>query len=125
MIKGIGTDIIEIERIKAAIEKYGSRFLNRIFSKHEQEYCLSKKSPWVHLAGRFAAKEAIAKALGTGIRKGISWLDIEIDHDSRGKPVVKLSENLMKMMNHPTLLISISHCRSYSTSFAIWEDLAK
>lgn len=120
MILGIGNDIIEIERIKNNIDQYGERFLDRIFTKQEQTYCFNRKEFALHFAGRFAAKEAVAKALGTGFADGLTWVDIEILNDSKGKPYVAPSAKLMLLFNHPSLLISISHCRSYATAMAIW-----
>lgn len=121
MTKSIGTDIIEVDRIDKIVTKYGSKFLDRIFTKEEQAYCLKHKKSSQHFAGRFAAKEAIVKALGTGIREGISWTDIEITKDHHGKPLVKLSPSLNEKFDHPTLLISISHAKKYATAVAIWK----
>lgn len=119
MVKNVGNDIIEISRIKKAWQRHGDRFLEKIFTAKEQAYCLSKKAcPERHLAGRFAAKEAIAKALGTGFGP-ISWLDIEIINDAQGKPIVVSSERLLSEFNHPQFLISISHCHEYATAVAI------
>lgn len=120
MIQGIGNDIIEVSRIKSIIDRYHSRFLNRVFTPHEQKYCLSKKEPSLHFAGRFAAKEAIAKALGTGLRHGLSWQDIEIRNDPAGKPFVVLSEKFMKLFNSPSLMVTISHCHAYATAVAVY-----
>jgi holo-[acyl-carrier protein] synthase len=117
---GVGTDIIEIGRIEKAIEKYRQRFLDRIFTEAEQRYCLKYKLSARHFAGRFAAKEAIVKALGTGFKDGISWLDIEITNDHTGKPTVKLSEQIQKSLNSPHILLSISHCHEYATACAIY-----
>lgn len=122
MILGIGNDIIEVARIKANIERYQDRFLNRLFTKEEQDYCLSRKEPSIHLSGRFAAKEAIVKALGTGFSQGITWLDIQITNDVNGKPFPLLSEKIIDLFNNPTILISISHCHEYATAFAIWTE---
>lgn len=116
---GIGTDIIEIGRIEKAIEKYQQRFLDRIFTETEQKYCLKYRTSARHFAGRFAAKEAVVKALGTGFKNGISWLDIEIINDQTGKPMVRLSEHIIKMLNFPEILLSISHCHEYATACAI------
>ena len=91
MILGIGNDIIEVVRIKTAIERYQQKFLNRLFTPTEQAYCLSRKDSSLHFAGRFAAKEAVSKALGTGFSQGLTWLDIEIYNDPSGKPSVRLS----------------------------------
>ncbi|MBA3722162.1 MAG: holo-ACP synthase [Parachlamydiaceae bacterium] len=120
MIEGIGNDIIEIARIKANIERYRERFLNRIFTPREQHYCNKKKESAIHFAGRFAAKEAVVKALGTGFSQGITWLDVEIFNDDNGKPIVSVSSKLSELFDSPKLLISISHCREYATAFAIW-----
>ena len=115
MIEGIGTDIIEIDRIRENIEKHGSQFLDRLFSKKEQDYCHKYKDPAPHFAGRFAAKEAISKALGTGFGAELSFLDIEIINDEMGKPVVTLSKKL-------NIHLSISHCNSFATATALCES---
>lgn len=122
MILGIGNDIIEIERIRIIIERYSQRFLNRLFTLKEQAYCLKRKNPALHFAGRFAAKEAVAKALGTGFSKGLDWTDIEILNDINGKPIVVPSDQLNELFNNPKLQISISHCHAYATAFAIWQS---
>jgi holo-[acyl-carrier protein] synthase len=119
MIHGVGTDIIEIKRIEASITRFGQRFLDRLFTTNEQAYCLSHRDPHPRFAGRFAAKEAVVKALGTGFRDGISWLDIEILNDSQGKPSAILSPELQEAFNSPKIHLSISHCRDYATAFAV------
>jgi holo-[acyl-carrier protein] synthase len=119
MILGIGNDIIEIERIKNSIFRHGARFLEKIFTEKERSYCLKYKDSHRHFAGRFAAKEAIVKALGTGISKGLSWLDIEITNDEHGKPLASLSPDVAISFNYPQVLISISHSREYATAFCI------
>lgn len=120
MIQGIGTDIIEVKRIDQAIKRFEKRFLDRIFTAHEQEYCLRHRDSARHYAGRFAAKEAIVKALGTGFRNGISWIDIEISNDSNGKPKASFSNKLKQAYGDPQIMITISHCREYATSFALY-----
>lgn len=119
MIYGIGTDIIEVKRIEQAIERFGQRFLDRLFCEEEQLYCNRHRDKARHFAGRFACKEAIVKALGTGFRDGINWLDIIISNDRHGKPIVNLSDKLQHTFNSPHLHISISHCREYATAFAV------
>ncbi len=119
MIDGIGNDIVEINRISASLEKYGDRFLNRVFTQDEQDYCLRRKEPALHFAGRFAAKEAIVKALGTGFSEGLTWIDIEIHNESSGKPFVAISNKLKEMFGSPIIHISISHCKEYATAVAI------
>lgn len=116
-MKGLGTDIIEIERIRNAYNRFGKRFLDRIFTAKEQVYCKKYKDPSAHLAARFAAKEAVAKALGTGFQNNFSFLDIEILNDDLGKPLVYLSDKLYGYVVHVTL----SHCREYATATAVWE----
>lgn len=89
MIKGIGVDIIEIDRIERAIKKSNTRFIKRVFTQAEETYCLSRPQPFRHFAVRFAAKEAVSKALGTG-KNGFRWTDIEVCRDERGRPFIKL-----------------------------------
>lgn len=120
MIFGIGIDIIEIERIKQSVEKFNDRFLNKIYTETELEYCLSKKNKFQHLAARFAAKEAIAKALATGWAKGFRWKDIEIFNEASGMPNVKLHGNLKSFLDpDKSLKITMSHSENYVTCFAI------
>jgi len=119
MIKGIGNDIIEISRIQGVITRQGQRFLDRVFTAKEQQYCLQHKEPARNFAGRFAAKEAIVKALGTGFKDGLSWLDFEILNDDKGKPVVYLSTGALELFQNPVIMISISHCKEYATAVAI------
>lgn len=120
MVLGIGNDIVEIERIRKSFENHGYRLLTRLFTIKEQDYCLKHNDPIPHLAGRFSAKEAIVKAFGTGIGEHISWLDMEILNDERGRPSVFFSDSLNQKMNNPKVLISISHCQLYVTATALW-----
>ena len=119
-VLGIGTDIIEIERIRKSIDTHGLRLISRLFTTKEQDYCLKYKDPVPHFAGRFSAKEAVVKALGTGFGEHASWLDIEILNEKSGKPSVYLSGSLEKKLNGTSILISISHCQLYVTAFAVW-----
>jgi holo-[acyl-carrier protein] synthase len=117
---GIGNDIIEIERIRSSLETHGLRFISKLFTTEEQDYCLKYKDPVPHFAGRFAAKEAVVKALGTGFGAHASWLDVIITNDSAGKPVVRFSENLKVDVLNTSVFVSISHCKLYVTAVAIW-----
>ena len=90
-IFGIGTDIVNIKRMEKSLRRNGDAFKKRIFSKNEITYCENKKNPFPFYAKRFAAKEALSKALGTGIRKGINFKNIEISNNKFGKPSIKLS----------------------------------
>lgn len=120
MIIGIGIDIIEIERIQQSVEKFGDRFLDKIFTDTEKEYSLTKKNKFQHLAARFAAKEAIAKALSTGWAQGFRWKDIEIYNEKSGMPGVRLFGELKKFVEgDKSLKITMSHSENYVTCFAI------
>jgi holo-[acyl-carrier protein] synthase len=121
MIKGIGTDIIEISRIQNSVSLHGQKFLDKIFTSEEQAYCNRFHESSRPYAGRFAAKEAIVKALGTGFREGITWLDLEILPDAHGKPKVYLSRSLIERFENPQILLSISHCKEYATATALWQ----
>ncbi len=116
---GIGTDIIEIDRIKKSIDKFADRFLDKVFTPKEQHYCLLYKESERQFAGRFAAKEAILKALGTGLSDSIRWTDIEILNDEKGKPIVYLHREVKKRCGNPNLQVSISHCKEYATATAL------
>lgn len=117
---GLGHDILELDRIESSFQRYGERLLARILTDREKAYCLKHTDPLPHIAGRFCAKEALAKALGTGIGKELAWHDLEILNDPKGKPIVFLSEKVCLHFNHPQLLISISHSKTYVSSVALW-----
>ncbi|MEJ2506468.1 MAG: holo-ACP synthase [Ignavibacteriaceae bacterium] len=120
MVIGIGTDIIEIDRIKNSIEEYGDNFLSKIYTPIEIDYCNSKANKYQHFAARFAAKEAIYKALATGWQKDLYWQDIEISNLPTGMPVVNLNGKLKKFLSDDKeLKISISHSNKYVTCVAI------
>jgi len=117
MVKGIGVDIIEIERIKKAVEK-SDRFVKRLFTENEIEYFKSKNMKAETIAGNFAAKEAIVKALGTGLR-GFQWTDIEVLRDELGKPVVHLQGGAKTVATDrgiTEIMLSISHCKEYAVA---------
>jgi len=120
MTLGLGNDIIEIERIKEAHSERGQAFLDRLFTEKEQSYCLAQNDPYPRLAGRFAAKEAISKALGCGFGADIAWKDIEILADESGKPIVHLTGDLARRFDHPSILVTISHCKAYASAVALW-----
>lgn len=120
-IVGIGTDIIEIERIKKSA---GARFFERLFTQREQDFFHEKKLPCQSIAGSFAAKEAVAKALGIGFSEGITPPEIEILHDSCGKPLVTLhgtARQRLSAIGATHIEISISHCKAYAVAFAVAE----
>jgi holo-[acyl-carrier protein] synthase len=108
---GIGIDIIEIDRVKAAVKQFQDKFLNKIFTKRELDYCTKKKAlKYPELAARFAAKEAYSKAIGTGIR-GIHWKEIEVINNSDGKPRIYIKQKLKKKA-----MVSLSHSLKYATA---------
>ncbi len=121
-IIGIGTDITSVERIQKVIERRGDAFIKRLFTQAEAAVARKLSSPSLHLAGRFAAKEAIAKALGTGFGKDLMWKDIEILNDPKGKPVVQLSPRARTIFGNINVLISISHEQTFAVAFAILQS---
>lgn len=118
-MKGLGTDIIEVERIRANLEKYGDKFLKKLLTPSEIVASSILRNQSEHVAGRFAAKEAVSKALGTGFGEHLEFHDIEIFNDTNGKPEVKLSSKAANHFNYPSFLISISHCKTHATATAI------
>jgi holo-[acyl-carrier protein] synthase len=121
-IYGIGTDIVECVRIRKMIERHGEHFLRRVYTEREITYCQSRKRAMEHFAGRWAAKEAILKALGTGWAKGMAWTDLEVRHDANGKPLVLVAgavRDYVKARRVADILVSISHCRTYATAYAL------
>ena len=116
----LGVDIIEISRIEKTIERFGKRFLRRVYTEYELQVCRDKPS---RLASRFAAKEAVMKSLGTGT-KGVGWREIEITHDAKGKPLVQLSgraKTRAEALGLGELAISLSDSREYAVAFVIGE----
>lgn len=112
-MESIGVDIVEIDRIEKIVKEYGDVFLKKVFSEDEINYCKSKAKPPQHFAARFAAKEAVAKALGTGFRNSLMLKDIEVRNDENGKPYV-----CFKGIKDERFLISISHCNRYVVAIA-------
>lgn len=124
MILGVGIDIIEVARIAASLEKFGHRFGERILSRGEIEYCLAHRSPSPFVAARFAAKEAVSKAFGTGIGSQLGWQDIEIAHRESGAPYVILhgkGKLLFEARRAKNIFLSISHTEVYAAVVAILE----
>jgi holo-[acyl-carrier protein] synthase len=122
-ILGHGIDIVETDRIRKLIEQHGRHFLERVFTAAEQTYCeLNKKRRIEHYAGRFAAKEAVLKVLGTGWRGGIAWTDVEIVKDPSGQPKVVLSgecARIAKELGISRFHVSLSHIETHATASAI------
>jgi holo-[acyl-carrier protein] synthase len=123
MVLGHGIDIVETERVRRLVEEHRQRFLDRCFTPAEQAYCArSQKRYYEHLAGRFAAKEAVLKVLGTGWRSGIAWTDMEILPDTMGKPEVQLTGVCREIAEKNGIrrwMVSISHIETHATASAI------
>ncbi|MHB9094044.1 MAG: holo-ACP synthase [Eubacteriales bacterium] len=120
MIKGTGVDIIEISRIEKAV-KSRERFASRIFTAGELGYCLARKPRWSSLAARFAAKEAVSKALGTGFGR-VKWTDIEVVNDPGGKPEIRLhgaAQQVAGELGISKMALSLSHCHEYAVAFVV------
>jgi holo-[acyl-carrier protein] synthase len=123
-IVGLGTDIVECLRIAQMIERHGELFITRVYTDHEIEYCSARKAATQHYAGRWAAKEAVLKALGTGWQRGISWRDIEIRNDRHGAPSVILhggAREVFEQIGLSRMHVTISHCRCHAVAYAIAE----
>jgi len=121
-ILGLGTDIVECDRIQQMIDKHGDQFIDRVYTVHEIQYCRDRKSKLQHFSGRWAAKEAVFKALGTGWIRGLRWRDVEVFNQPSGEPTVRLAGNARRICEEKTIaqiLITISHAKQYATATAI------
>ena len=124
MIVGTGTDLIEIDRIERSIARYGQRFLDRVYTAAEQAYCRSKKSSAESFAARFAAKEAGAKALGTGISHGIGWPELEVVREPTGKPTLILHGRAAergRALGVTHISLSLTHSRTAALAVVLME----
>lgn len=124
MIFGTGIDIVEVRRIAGIIEKWGSRFLDRVYSQGEIEYCKNRALPAMHYAARFAAKESFLKSLGLGLGMGLRLMDIEVARDQRGKPEIRLlgkSEDLLRSLGITSVHVSLSHTRHSAAVIVVLE----
>jgi holo-[acyl-carrier protein] synthase len=125
LIIGLGVDLAEVPRIKAAIERRGQTFLRRIFTPKEIEYCERFKNKFERYAGRFAAKEAAMKALGTGWRHGIRWIDLEVVRERSGRPTISLAGEAAKIAGQlgvRRISLSITHTEVEALAQVIFED---
>ena len=125
MIVGTGIDLVEIERIQHSVDRFGERFLQRVYTEAERAYCLRKKNAAESLAARFAAKEAGAKALGTGISHGVAWLEIEVVREPGGRPTIafhgRAGEIAARLGVHSAAL-SLTHNRDLAVASVVLED---
>jgi holo-[acyl-carrier protein] synthase len=125
MILGTGIDIVEVGRINDSFQRFGDRFLSRILLAGEIEYCRLHRNMAPHVAARFAAKEAISKAFGTGIGKHLGWHDMEIGRKESGEPYVILhgaGAELLATRGGARVLVSLSHTQAHATAVAILES---
>ena len=124
MIVGRGVDLAEVGRIQAAIERHGEVFLRRIYTKREREYCERSKNKFERYAGRFAAKEAAMKALGTGWRQGVRWVDLEVVREPSGRPTLAIqgeAAKIAKLLGVKSVALSITHTESQAMAQVIFE----
>ena len=123
MIKGVGIDVVEISRIKKIEERWGARFVERVFTEEEIAYCSAKADRAESFAVRFAAKEAFAKALGTGWDENFQWKDFSIRTLAGGKPVAVLSTPMQSRLQNTRIHLSLSHSDQYAAAVVILEDV--
>lgn len=123
-ILGIGVDLVEVTRIEHSVERFGERFLHRVFTEGEVGYCKSMPHPARHLAARFAAKEAVSKAFGTGIGKAMSWKEIDIRRKDSGEPYLVLSgkaQEMAKQRDVRASFVSLSHTDHHAVATIVLE----
>jgi len=121
-MKGIGIDVVEIDRLRKIVETWGDRFLEKVFTPGELGYARQRANPSQHLAGRFAVKEAVAKAMATGWSGGFRWKDVEVSNDAYGKPSVVLSGSVRTMLEGCRVHITISHAETVVVAAAVIEE---
>jgi holo-[acyl-carrier protein] synthase len=121
-VEGVGIDGVEVERIRRMVERYHNGFLNRVYSASERAYCLAKMRPFASLAVRFAAKEAVSKALGCGIGTLLGWRDVVVEHDAYGTPQIVVTEAIERLLQRhgaKKILISLFHSKSFAQAVAL------
>jgi holo-[acyl-carrier protein] synthase len=122
VVRGVGTDLIECERIARVLERQRDRFLERVFTEGERAYCMRMKNPVPHLAARFAAKEAVSKCFTTGIGEDLGWRSIEVVKGEREEPIIRLDQRglaLLARLDANDVLISLAHTASHGLAFAV------
>jgi len=123
MILGLGVDIVEVNRIRGALLK-GDSLRRRVFTQAEIDYCANQQNQYQHFAGRFAAKEAGLKALGTGWGQGIRWQDVEVINEESGKPVIRFNGKALEILHEKAIngmLVTISHSAKYAVAVVVME----
>lgn len=125
MIVGMGTDLVEVDRIRLAFERYGDKFLGRIYTARESAYAMSKKNFAERLAARFAVKEAGMKAIGTGWRRGVTWKDFEVVNEPGGRPTLRLTGVAARVADGLAvrrISVSITHTQAMAIAVVVLED---
>jgi holo-[acyl-carrier protein] synthase len=122
MVKGIGVDIIEIARVRRSIETGGVLFLEKVFTPGEIAYCKARQNAYQHYAARFAAKEAVSKALSTGWAGEFRWKDVEVMNDPSGQPRIAFSGKLGETLTNVTVFVSLSHSESHVVAMVVIEE---
>ncbi len=122
MVKGIGVDIIEIGRVRRSIEKGGTLFLEKVFTPREVAYCTARQNPYQHYAARFAAKEAVSKALSTGWAGEFRWKNVEVMNDPSGQPHIAFSGTLGETLAGASVFVSLSHSDSHVVAMVVIEE---
>ncbi len=125
MIVGTGIDLVEIDRIQHSLDRFGARFLNRVYTRAEQAYCLKKRKAAESLAARFAAKEAGAKALGTGMSRGVTWVEIEVVREPGGRPSLRFhgrAAEMARALNARHAALSLTHTANLAMASVTLED---
>jgi holo-[acyl-carrier protein] synthase len=125
MIVGMGTDLIEVERIRQSVDRYGDKFLQRVYTERESAYAMSKRNFAERLAGRFAVKEAAMKAIGTGWRRGVTWKDFEVVNEPGGRPTLRLTgvaQKVAQTLGAKRISVSITHTAQMAMAVVILED---
>ena len=124
MIIGTGVDVVEIARIRSVLERLKDRFISRVFTPEEQQFCNGHRDPTPHYAARFAAKEALFKAIGTGWAKGVTWLDVEVLRERQEAPILTLhgeAQRLSESMGVHKVHVSLSHSDQWAVAIVILE----
>jgi holo-[acyl-carrier protein] synthase len=121
-ILGIGVDVVDVQRMKDVLEKQGKVFLDKVFSDMEVTYCKTRRKPYIHFGARFAAKEAVAKAMRTGWSGAFHWRDIEVVNDQSGAPHILLSRDVARALDQCSVHLSLSHTDNTIVAFVVLES---
>lgn len=124
-IQGIGVDVVDVQRMKASLEEQGEALTSKVFTNKEIEYCRSKKNPHEHFAARFAAKEAVSKAMQTGWSGTFRWKDVEVVNEPSGAPLIVLYKEVAESLKRSKVHLSLSHTENTVVAFAVIEEAGR